>query len=163
MIVICYDGSAGARAAVDLAAKTMPGAEATVVAVWEAFLDMVARNGAIAGDWLAPAAGEDYERLDAASEQAAQDIADEGVQRAQAAGLNAHALVARRHGETGEAILEAAAEVDAEIIFVGSRGRGDVKSFLLGSVSHYLVHHADRAVSVVPTSEMADRRRSALH
>ena len=36
---------------------------------------------------------------------------------------------------------------------------GGVKSFLLGSVSHEVVQHADRAVLVVPSSGLAAHRR----
>ena len=159
MIVLCYDGSAGARAAVDLAGEAMAGAETTVLTIWESVLDVIVRSGAIVGNLGAPAGGEDYERLDQASEQAARDIAAEGVQRARDVGLGAQARVVRRHGGIGESILTQAADAHADLIFVGTRGRGDVRSLLLGSVSHYLVQHADRAVSVVPPSELIDRRR----
>jgi nucleotide-binding universal stress UspA family protein len=159
MIVLCYDGSSGARAAVDLAAGAMPGAETTVLTIWESFLDVMVRSGAIADDWGASAGAEDYAQLDQASEQAAREIAAEGVQRARDAGLRAEPRVVSRHRGIGESILTQAADVRAELIFVGTRGRGDVRSFLLGSVSHYLVQHADRPVSVVPSPALVERRR----
>jgi nucleotide-binding universal stress UspA family protein len=158
MIVLCYDGSAGARAAVDLAAKAMPGAEATVVTVWETFADVMMRTAEMAAGLLVAPSGEDYEQLDRVAEQAARATSAEGVQRARDAGMRAEARIVIRQGEIGESILAIAADIDADLIFVGTRGRGDVRSFLLGGVSHYLVHHADRAVSVVPSRELIDRR-----
>jgi hypothetical protein len=43
----------------------------------------------------------------------------------------------------------------------GTRGRSGVQSFLLGSVSHQVVQHADRAVLVVPSLTLAEKRRSS--
>ncbi len=48
----------------------------------------------------------------------------------------------------GQAIIEHAH--DAELIVVGRRGRGTLKSIVLGSVSSYVVHHATCPVLVVP-------------
>ena len=50
----------------------------------------------------------------------------------------------------GEAICKVAAEKKAIMIVVGSRGLGTIRRTLLGSVSTYVVHHADIAVTVIP-------------
>ena len=56
-------------------------------------------------------------------------------------------------GDTVEAILEFARARDVDLIVVGSRGLGAVKSLVLGSVSNAILHRADRPVLVakVPT------------
>ena len=52
-------------------------------------------------------------------------------------------------GEPGESIVEAADAEDADLILVGSHGRGGVGRVLLGSVSDFVVRHANCPVLVV--------------
>ena len=47
MILVSYDGSADAQAAIDHVAQLMPGAQATVVTVWEPVLDALLRTGSL--------------------------------------------------------------------------------------------------------------------
>jgi hypothetical protein len=56
-------------------------------------------------------------------------------------------------------ILAAAADLEAEVIVLGTRGRGGPQSLLLGSVSNAIVHHADRPVLVIPSARQERRRR----
>lgn len=49
----------------------------------------------------------------------------------------------------GKIIVKYAAENDIEVILIGSRGLGNIKSLLLGSVSSHVVHHADCHVFVI--------------
>lgn len=46
-------------------------------------------------------------------------------------------------GHPAEAILKFAEEIDVDLIVTGSRGFGDIKSLLLGSFSHKLIHEAN--------------------
>ena len=48
------------------------------------------------------------------------------------------------------AICKVAKEKNAILVVVGSRGLGTIRRTLLGSVSTYIVHHADTAVTVIP-------------
>ena len=47
-------------------------------------------------------------------------------------------------------ILETADELSARLIVCGQRGRGIVRSTLLGSVSHALASHTARPVLIAP-------------
>jgi universal stress protein A len=52
-------------------------------------------------------------------------------------------------GEPGESIVSAATAEHADLVLVGSHGRGAVGRFLIGSVSDYVVRHAPCPVLVV--------------
>jgi len=54
------------------------------------------------------------------------------------------------------AILDAAEAVDAQMIVVGTRGRGGLKGLLLGSVSQKVLSHAHCPVVVVPVPKPED-------
>lgn len=155
MILIAYDGSVDADAAIDRAAKLLPGQETTVLAVWEQIVDVLTRTGS--GFALGDV---DYEAVDKSAEGHARELAEKGVQRAGAAGLTARAHVQARDTSIAESILAAADEVEADVIVMGTRGLTRFKSVLLGSVSHAVLQHADRPVMVVPSSEVAAERRA---
>ncbi|MCA9539418.1 MAG: universal stress protein [Myxococcales bacterium] len=72
--------------------------------------------------------------------------------RCQAAigGAAIHVETASVEGKPGPALVEVARVHQAEAVAIGRRGRGRVKSLLLGSVSDYVVHHAACPVIVVP-------------
>ena len=60
-------------------------------------------------------------------------------------------------GEPGQALVEAAASEGADLIIIGSHGRGPLSRLLLGSVSSFVVEHADRQVIVVrPGDRLGD-------
>ena len=74
-----------------------------------------------------------------------QAIAD----RLRNAGLDAIALLVQ--GATAETILNQASKLDADMIVVGSHGRGAMYQLLVGSVSEAVLHRSECPIHVVPT------------
>jgi nucleotide-binding universal stress UspA family protein len=155
VILIAYDGSPDAQAAIDRAGEFFGGEPATVLTVWEPFIDVMTRTGAGLG--LAPGIV-DYREIDRSYEQSARERAAEGAERARRAGLNPQPRTRARHTTIAEAILAEAEEVGASAIVLGTRGLTGIKSLLLGSVSHAVLQHAGRPVVVVPSPEAAEHR-----
>jgi nucleotide-binding universal stress UspA family protein len=163
MILLPYDGSADAQAAIDRVAQLAPGAEATVLTVWIPFLNVLAGAGTGMGMGLTASYGfTESAQIDKDSRDAATATAAEGAQRATAAGLVCTPLAQTHDGDVANTILAVAADLDADVIAMGTRGLSAVKAFMLGSVSHAVVQHADRAVLVVPSPDLVGRRRHQL-
>lgn len=147
MLLIAYDGSENADAALDAAAKLNAGGSAVVLTTWEPYLDLMARN-ASAG--FSPASAPYAGDIDEQVQKHAQSVADAGAARANASGLNAEARTEAAVGGPAQTILSVGDDINADAIIVGTRGHGRVKSLLLGSVSHSVLQHASRPVLVVP-------------
>ena len=155
MILVCYDGSADARAAVEHAARLFPEEPATVLTVWEPFIEVLARS--TMGFGMLPSVP-DVSDIDEASRSAAEQTASEGAELAVSLGMSAEGSCCSQASTTARAILATAGDLGADAIVMGSRGRTGLKSLLLGSVSHEVIQQADRTVVVVPSPEVAASR-----
>ncbi|CAH8572374.1 unnamed protein product [Schistosoma rodhaini] len=51
----------------------------------------------------------------------------------------------------GAAIVQNAEKYNVHLLIVGSRGLGAIKRTFMGSVSDYVIHHANTAVCVIPS------------
>ena len=142
-VLIAYDGSDAARAAITRAGELVGPRPAQVLTTWQPVSLGVATG--VAPPVYIP-------DLETAYEQRATETAAEGVALATAAGFSAEPVVVPEPNGCWTAILDAADAADAALIVMGARGLSGVKSALLGSVSAGVVHHSKRPVLVVRAS-----------
>ena len=139
-VLVAYDGSAGSAEAVALAAA-IPWPNDSVLRVVSVIEPIMM---ATSGPWdggaaLAP-------ELDAAITANAHDAMSEVVELVGASGTSVEGMVLR--GRAASEIIDAARELRADLVIVGSRGHGTIASLLLGSVSSEVVDHAPCPVLV---------------
>jgi nucleotide-binding universal stress UspA family protein len=140
-ILICYDGSEPARRAIRVAADLLGPRPATVLDVEPLFTP--AESYAVAASAGSPL---DLER---AHSEKALERAIEGAGIARAAGFTATPRGAVADA-SWEGIVDAAEEIGAGAIVIGSHGRTGVHEFVKGSVSHEVAKHSRLPVLVVP-------------
>jgi nucleotide-binding universal stress UspA family protein len=88
--------------------------------------------------------------MDVEEESFARSVAEEGALRANEHGYSASAMTKESSEGIPKTILEAADQLSARLIVCGQRGRGVLRSTLLGSVSHSLASHTRRPVLIAP-------------
>jgi nucleotide-binding universal stress UspA family protein len=150
-VIVCYDGSRAAVEALGYAAALLGSAPVIIVTAWRELTEEMLASGA------APPAGDPTTVNDQAA-RAAREAAQEGTERAQAAGVKAEALVVKTGGPIWKAI-EAAADTRDALLIVCGTARSGIKTVMPGDVAVALVQHASRPVLVVPTSKAAAERR----
>jgi nucleotide-binding universal stress UspA family protein len=106
--------------------------------------------GGFEGDLLSPAE----------AEQARSAILDEGDDELAAtiAAIQVDPAIVERklvEGASGQMIIHVAGELDADVIVVGSHGKGWLKRVVIGSISEYVLRHSTIPVLVVRHVEPA--------
>jgi nucleotide-binding universal stress UspA family protein len=155
-LLIAYDGSDLAAAAVRSAAELFPGSAALVVTVWEPGLAaMAAVDPGLYAAGIAPVQvdPELVSELDTAGEQHAAVVAREGAQLAGSLGLDAqpHAIPDEVH--VADTIVDLAIERDVAAVVVGSQGISGLRSRLLGSTSRQILKRCRCPVVVIRPPE----------
>jgi nucleotide-binding universal stress UspA family protein len=56
-----------------------------------------------------------------------------------------------RNGDSGETILDTAAELKADIIVMGTHSRSGFEKLLVGSVAENVLHHSQIPLYIIPT------------
>ena len=144
-----YDGSPSAQYAIRTAGHLLGPRPAVIAHCWQrADPHTLLRTAAHPG--LAPRLRALVAEInDRAAEEAA-TVAAGGTTLARSAGLDAEAHLVGVGDGVPQALAHLAEQQDASLIVAGSRGRTPLASLVLGSVSHGLLHLANRPVLIVP-------------
>jgi nucleotide-binding universal stress UspA family protein len=151
-LLICYDGSDGAKQAIRTAGNLFGATRALILTVWQ---PTVGLGGFAWSGAMAPMV--DFVELDRTATEGAGRVANDGARIARDAGLKAEAMAVAATEAVWRTIVELADSEDATVIVMGSRGLTGVHSMLLGSVSTAVLHHA-----VQPTLVVHHRATDAL-
>jgi nucleotide-binding universal stress UspA family protein len=152
-ILLCYDGSADATAAIQEAAVVLRGRRAVVACFWQPVPQGPRRFAVNLLEVV-----QQTHQVNEREAQLAHERAHRGAAFANEAGLQAEARAIEISTPLVGAIIAYADEIDAPLIVVGSRGRSVFGSMLLGDVAQELVQRATRMVAVVPSARLASRR-----
>jgi nucleotide-binding universal stress UspA family protein len=146
-VLIAYDGSSSAQAAIRVTADFLPEAEARVLAVYGSPIsfDLVVQAGALP----TPEARRSVDELAREAMDEARTTAEQGTRLAVESGLRAEAVAVEEH-RAWRAILDEADAHDVDLVVSGTRGRGAFARALLGSTSTGLLHHTTRPLLIVP-------------
>lgn len=136
-IVLGYDESPGARRALDQAVDIAGRMNETLVVVY--------------ADAPPSRMGEEFAaHTDALAERGRKALAD-ATAAAQAAGVTAEVELVEE--KPAQALLDVANARDARLIVVGTYGESPLRSAILGSTPHKLLHWSTRPVLCVPPPE----------
>ena len=133
-VVLGYDESPGSEVALDTAIR--------VAARWEEPLTIVYGAGPPGG------VGEEHKAHRDALMEIGQHALDRAVERAREQGVTTEVRLV--DAKPAQALLEVAEEQDATVIVVGTTGESPLRSAMLGSTPHKLLHLSSRPVLCVP-------------
>lgn len=147
-VLLCFDGSDDAAAAIARAGELLSPRSAVVLSVWEPVATWAPYDPATILTAGVSRLASGALGLDEIAGDVARKQMEQGVSLARTAGFEAQGRVAS--GKTWRTICDVAEEIGASVVVVGARGLSRVESALLGSVSSAVVVHARRSVLVIP-------------
>jgi len=133
-IVVGYDDSTGAKAALDVATE----------------LALQSGDQLVIGYGYAPpgVGGEEFREHREALEEQGRRMTDGAVQKARSGGVQAEVELLDQ--KPVDALLNLAERRNARFIVVGSYGESPLRGAVLGSTPHKLLHLSERPLIVVP-------------
>ncbi len=146
VIVIAFDGSPTARRAVHYASRFLTADRAVILTVWSP-LDRGTEP--VSYDLDGPPDPTDTYEVDIALPEA-QRINDEGLELALATGLPAEPLCIAQTDTVWGTIIDAADELEADLIVTGTRATTGLRSLIQSSVADHVLRRGRRPVLIVP-------------
>jgi len=143
-ILFGTDGSDFSKKAIGRIADLVGGNSSVsikVISVFETFAPMAAEPFAVSADYYSELEDSSHKRADAWAEEASKEL----KQVLPSADISKEVVM----GAASRVILETAKEWEADLVVVGSHGRGFWGRVMLGSVSDAILHHAPCSVLVV--------------
>ncbi|CAN3127398.1 universal stress protein [Mycobacterium sp. smrl_JER01] len=151
-VLVGYDGSPAANAAVNAGAVLFPNAHAWIAHVWTPpFASSRLRRRLRAA---ARTADELVELIESEGAREADAIAATGVALAKAAEWDAEPIVKRTIGSDGLRLAQVAEKLHTDVIVIGDRGL-DSSEAVIGSVCDMVAHYSTVPVLVVPNPLLA--------
>ena len=147
-VLVCFDGSDDSRRSLEAIHGLLAPTEVVILTVWQPLVTKLSEGGAFGAFAL-----DDESEVDEAEERAARTSAEEAAEIARNSGHHVTVRVEEAPAAAWAKIIDVANEVDARLIVCGTRGRGALKSALLGSVSHSVLAHSGRPVLIAPVPE----------
>ncbi|MDV2478495.1 universal stress protein [Rhodococcus zopfii] len=148
LILIAYDGSENSKRAVEYTGRFLESCRAVVVTAWEPMVRQAARMSGLSGvmqpEWVPDEDTEDVALTDARITNS------EGLELARSVGLHAEGRTLEIVSAVWTSIIEAADELDVDIIVTGTRGTTGLRSLLQSSVADHVLRHSHRPVLIVP-------------
>ncbi|VEG51153.1 UspA domain-containing protein [Mycolicibacterium aurum] len=148
VMVIAFDGSPTARRAVTYAGRFLTADRAVVLTVWSP-MDRGPEPGSYDFDLDGPPDPTPDDEVDIALAEA-QRINDEGLELALTAGLRAEPMRRAATYTVWQTIIDAADELDADLIVTGTRATTGFRSLLQSSVADHVLRRGHRPVLIVP-------------
>lgn len=153
-MLIAYDGSDRAVRAMEYAARFLRPGTVEILTAWEPVARQAARVVTRTG--LQQAAMEPEAVEDDPAYEEALAICREGVKVAEDLGLAGRAHLVESATTIASAIVDAAEELDVDIIVTGTRALKGFRGWWNNSTAEHIVRHAGRPVFIVPPENDED-------
>ena len=150
-MLIAYDGTDESARALEYAAQLLRPGVVEILTAWEPAARQAARAVGRTG-LHQPALAPESEEDDPAYEEA-REICRHGVAVAEGLGLKGRAHLVEASSTIAQAIVDAAHELNCDVIVTGSRGLTGFKALWTTSVSDYIIRNANLPVLVVPAED----------